>query len=106
MLIRSVLWCGLDGRNGHLLLGLVSLDLGYFYSLVAEEEIEEKAWPGLLERAAEHLTLGCLFVFSSLLHFRTAGVLGSAVQSCLGSLFWGLPAHLSSWCILPVGSPG
>lgn len=24
MLIWSVLWCGLDGRNGHLLLGLVS----------------------------------------------------------------------------------
>lgn len=54
------------------------LVLGYFYSLVAVEETEEKMWPGWLERAAERLTLGCLFTFSSLPHFRTAGVLGSA----------------------------
>lgn len=94
------------GEMGTFCLVWSPLDLGNFYSLVAVEEIEEKTWPGLLERAAERLTLGCLFTVSSLPHFRTAGVPGSTLQSCLDSLCWGLTANLSSWFILPVWSPG
>lgn len=102
----SSMVCDLMGEMGTFCLVWSPLDLGYFYSLVAVEEIEEKTWPGLLERAAERLTLGCLFTLPSSPHFRTAGVPGSALQSCLDSLCWGLTAHLSSWFILPAWSPG
>lgn len=78
MLIWSVLWCGLDGRNGYLLLGLVSPGSWLLLFFGSRGRDKEKMWPGLLERAAECLTLGCLFKFSSLPRVRAAGVLGSA----------------------------
>lgn len=91
------------GEMGTFCLVWSPLDLGYFYSLVAVEEIEEKTWPGLLERAAERLTLGCLFTVSSSPHYRTAGVPGSALQSCLDSFCAGvsLPIYQAGLFCLP-----
>lgn len=77
------------------------LVLGYLYSLVAVEEIEEKTRLGLLENAEEGLSLGPLFTFPSLPYFRAAGVLGDYTPELPGKFVLGSCCpFISSWFIL------
>lgn len=101
VLIWSVLYCWLRGRNRHLLLGSVSPQswLPLFVDSCGRNRRIDL--PRIVGEGREGLSLGPSLRFSSLLYFRVAGVLGSHTPKLPGKFVLGSHCpFVSSWFIL------